>query len=157
MENLSLFWGKLLKLMEDDQISWFVYGLIVVFVIILIAFLKVIFTADKSEKLAYRRWRNGLWGEEYLTQLKTMTESTQQTIEALRTEISDREEDSIQRLQQAQLLEEQITERQRIIEELEAQNKPPFSVSTFFIGFTIGIILLGSAFGVLYVLQIIRF
>lgn len=129
----------------------------VFFIIILIALLKVIFTADKSEKLAYRRWRNGLWGEEYLTQLKTMIESTQQTIEALRTEISDREEDSRQRLEQAQLLEEQITERQRVIEELEAQNKPPFSVSTFFIGFTVGIILLGIAFGVLYGLQIISF
>lgn len=157
MENLNLFWGKLLKLMEDDQISWFVYGLIIVFIGLLIAFFKVVFTADKSEKLAYRRWRNGLWGEEYLTQLKTMTESTQQTIEALRTEISDREEDSRQRLEQAQALEEQITERQRVIEELEAQNKPPFSVSTFFIGFTIGIILVVAAFGVLYLLQIIHF
>ncbi len=157
MEDLNLFWGKVLKLMEDDQLSWFVYGLIIVFVGLLIALLKIIFTADKSEKLAYRRWRNGLWGEEYLTQLKTMTESTQQTIEALRTEISDREEDSRQRLEQAQSLEEQITERQRVIEELEAQNKPPFSVSTFFIGFTIGIILLGIAFGVLYALQIIHF
>lgn len=143
--------------MEDDQLSWFVYGLIIVFIGLLIALLKVVFTADKSEKLAYRRWRNGLWGEEYLTQLKTMTESTQQTIEALRTEISDREEDSIQRLRQAESLEEQITERQRIIEELETQNKPPFSVSTFFIGFTVGIILLGSAFGILYFLQIIHF
>jgi len=154
MENLNLFWERL---MADQQLAIFVGILSFLFVALLIAFLKVIFMADKSEKLAYRRWRNGLWGEEYLTQLKTMSESTQQTIEALRTEISDREEDSIQRLQQAQLLEEQITERQRVIEELEAQNKPPFSVSTFFIGFTIGIIVLGIAFGVLYFLKIIHF
>lgn len=154
MENLSLFWERL---MEDTLLASFVGIASVFFIIILIAFLKVVFTADKSEKLAYRRWRNGLWGEEYLTQLKTMTESTQQTIEALRTEISDREEDSIQRLRQAEALEEQIAERQRVIEELEAQNKPPFSVSTFFIGFTVGIILLGTAFGILYFLQIIHF
>ncbi|WP_375562846.1 hypothetical protein ACE193_10080 [Bernardetia sp. OM2101] len=154
MENLNLFWERL---MDDTLLASFVGIASLFFIIILIAFLKVVFTADKSEKLAYRRWRNGLWGEEYLTQLKTMTESTQQTIEALRTEISDREEDSVQRLQQAQALEEQITERQRIIEELEAQNKPPFSVSTFFIGFTVGIILLGVAFAVLYFLQIIHF
>ncbi len=143
--------------MTDSLLASFVGIAGVFFIIILILFLKEVFTADKSEKLAYRRWRNGLWGEEYLTQLKTMTESTQQTIEALRTEISDREEDSRQRLEQAQLLEEQITERQRVIEELETQNKPPFSVSTFFIGFTVGIILLGIAFGVLYGLQIIHF
>lgn len=154
MENLNLFWERL---MDDTLLASFVGIASVFFIIILIAFLKVVFTADKSEKLAYRRWRNGLWGEEYLTQLKTMTESTQQTIEALRTEISDREEDSVQRLRQAETLEEQITERQRVIEELEAQNKPPFSVSTFFIGFTVGIILLGIAFGVLYFLQIIHF
>lgn len=154
MENLSLFWEQL---MAGNSRAFFMCITGVFFIIILIALLKVIFTADKSEKLAYRRWRNGLWGEEYLTQLKTMIESTQQTIEALRTEISDREEDSRQRLEQAQLLEEQITERQRVIEELEAQNKPPFSVSTFFIGFTVGIILLGIAFGVLYGLQIISF
>lgn len=154
MENLSLFWERL---MADSQLAIFVGILSFLFVALLIAFLKVVFTADKSEKLAYRRWRNGLWGEEYLTQLKTMTESTQQTIEALRTEISDREEDSIQRLRQAEALEEQIAERQRVIEELEAQNKPPFSVSTFFIGFTVGIILLGTAFGILYFLQIIHF
>jgi len=60
-------------------------------------------------------------------------------------------------LEQAQILEEQITERQQVIEELEAQNKPPFLISTFFIGFTVGLILLGIAFGVLYFLQIIRF
>ncbi len=154
MENLNLFWERL---MADRQLAIFVGILSFLFLALLIAFLKVVFTSDKSEKLAYRRWRNGLWGEEYLTQLKTMTESTQQTIEALRTEISDREEDSVQRLSQAQLLEEQIAERQRVIEELESQNKIPFSISTFFIGFTIGIILLLTAFGVLYGLQIIHF
>lgn len=154
MENLNLFWERLIV---DRNLAVGIGILSFAFVVLLIAFLKVVFTADKSEKLAYRRWRNGLWGEEYLTQLKTMTESTQQTIEALRTEISDREEDSRQRLEQAQALEEQITERQRVIDELEAQNRPPFSVSTFFIGFTVGIILLGIAFGVLYGLQIIHF
>ena len=154
METLNLFWERL---MEDQLLATFVGIAALFFIIILIAFLWVVFTADKSEKLAYRRWRNGLWGEEYLTQLKEMTESTQRTIEALRTEISDREEDSQQRLQQAQELEEQITERQRVIEELELQNKTPFSISTFFIGFTVGIILLGGAFVALYFLQIIHF
>ncbi len=154
MDNLNLFWERL---MENTELAIGVGALTLLFVALLIIFLKVVFTADKSEKLAYRRWRNGLWGEEYLTQLKTMTESTQQTIEALRTEISDREEDSVQRLQQAQLLEEQIAERQRIIEELENQNRTPFSVSTFFIGFTVGIILLGIALVVLYFLKIIHF
>lgn len=156
MEDVTV-WEKVLVLMEDERISLFIYALLFVFVSILIAFLWVVFKADKTEKLAYRRWRNGLWGEEYLTQLKAMTESTQRTIEALRTEINDREEDSQLRLQQAQELEEQITERQRVIEELENQNKPPFSVSTFFIGFTVGIILFGIAFGTLYFLQIIHF
>ncbi|WP_338761477.1 hypothetical protein WAF17_15580 [Bernardetia sp. ABR2-2B] len=154
MKDLNFFWERL---MADTNFAIGVGVIGVLFVAILIMLLVVIFKADKSEKLAYRRWRNGLWGEEYLTRLKTMTESTQQTIEALRTEISDREEDSIERLRQAEALEEQIAERQRIIEELEAQNKPPFSVSTFFIGFTVGIILLGSAFTVLYFLQIIHF
>lgn len=154
MENLNLFWERLTA---DRNLAIGIGILSFLFVALLIAFLKVVFTSDKSEKLAYRRWRNGLWGEEYLTQLKAMSESTQQTIEALRTEISEREEDSKQRLEQAQILEEQITERQRVIEELETQNKPPFSVSTFFIGFTIGIIVLGSAFGILYFLQIIHF
>lgn len=154
MENLNSFWERL---MENQLLFWFILVLSVVFLGLLGLLLKVIFTADKAEKLAYQRWRNGLWGEEYLTQLKTMAENTQQTIEALRTEISDREEDTKQRLQQAEMLEEQITERQRVIEELEAQNKPPFSVSTFFIGFTVGIILIGIAFISLYFLKIIHF
>ena len=154
MENLNLFWERL---MEDQLLASFVGVAGLFFIIIFIALLNVIFTADKSEKLAYRRWRNGLWGEEYLTQLKEMTESTQRTIEALRTEINDRQEDSRQRLEQAEALEQQITERQRVIEELENHKKPPFSISTFFIGFTVGIILLGGAFVTLYFLQIIHF
>ena len=154
MENLSLFWERLLA---DKELAWFVLSLAVAFVLLLLAFLKVVFTADKSEKLAYQRWRNGLWAEDYLEQLKKTTEGTQRTIEALRTEISEREEDSRQRLEQAQALEEQIIQRQAAIDELEAQNRQPFQVSTFFIGFSVAVIVCGLAFGVLIFMKIIAF